>query len=101
MRIQRVSMSSSSFIHRTRGRFGFTLVELLVVIGIIAVLIGMLLPALNRAKQHAMSVQCMANLRSCGQALFLYANQNKNFLPMMALQEPQNLPLGNFIAETG
>src|SRR5438874_7372313 len=70
----------------------FTLVELLVVIGIIAVLIGILLPALNMARQHAVSVQCLANLRACGQTLYLYANQNRGFFPMMSLQQPQKLP---------
>jgi prepilin-type N-terminal cleavage/methylation domain-containing protein len=70
----------------------FTLVELLVVIGIIAVLIGILLPALNSARQHAVSVQCLANLRSCGQFLYLYANQNKGMFPMMKLDEPQQFP---------
>ena len=62
-------------------RAGFTLVELLVVIGIIAVLIGLLLPALNRARQSANSVKCMANLRSIGQGLFMYAGNNKDMLP--------------------
>jgi prepilin-type N-terminal cleavage/methylation domain-containing protein/prepilin-type processing-associated H-X9-DG protein len=70
----------------------FTLVELLVVIGIIAVLIGILLPALNAARQHAVSVQCLANLRACGQMLYQYANQNRGFFPMMSLQQPQKLP---------
>src|SRR5256885_6051899 len=70
----------------------FTLVELLVVIGIIAVLIGILLPALNAARQHAVSVQCMANLRSCGQFMYIYANQNRGMFPMMSLQEPQKFP---------
>jgi prepilin-type N-terminal cleavage/methylation domain-containing protein len=70
----------------------FTLVELLVVIGIIAVLVGILLPALNRAREQANSVQCMANLRACGGLLHIYANQNRGMFPMMRLNEPQMFP---------
>src|SRR5437773_9990061 len=79
---------------RQRIRAAFTLVELLVVIGIIAILIAVLLPALRTAREHALSVQCLANLRSCGQLLMIYANQNKGFLPTMTLTEPQSLPSG-------
>jgi prepilin-type processing-associated H-X9-DG protein/prepilin-type N-terminal cleavage/methylation domain-containing protein len=60
---------------------GFTLVELLVCIGIIALLIGLLLPALNKSRSQANSTACLANLRSLGQAHFLYAHNSRGFLP--------------------
>jgi len=59
----------------------FTLVELLVVIGIIAIMISVLLPVLGRARQSAESVQCMSNLRQIGQAAVMYANENKGSFP--------------------
>src|SRR5687768_1130200 len=59
----------------------FTLVELLVVIGIIALLISILLPALNAAKSQAHTLKCAANLRTLGQTLHQYANDHKGLIP--------------------
>jgi prepilin-type N-terminal cleavage/methylation domain-containing protein/prepilin-type processing-associated H-X9-DG protein len=62
-------------------RDAFTLLELLVVIGIIAVLIAILLPVLGKARRAAQTTACMANLRSIGQAMMLYTTENRGWLP--------------------
>jgi prepilin-type N-terminal cleavage/methylation domain-containing protein/prepilin-type processing-associated H-X9-DG protein len=65
----------------TSKKTGFTLVELLVVIGIIALLISILLPSLNKARETANRVKCQSNLSQIGKALLLYSNENKGSFP--------------------
>ena len=65
-----------------RHRSAFTLVELLVVIGIIAILIGILLPTLNRARESAKKTACLSNIRELGNAFRLYAASNKDIMPI-------------------
>jgi len=66
---------------RTSRKLGFTLVELLVVIGIIALLISILLPSLNKARETANKVKCANNLKQIGLAIQLYTNDNKGTYP--------------------
>jgi prepilin-type N-terminal cleavage/methylation domain-containing protein len=68
-------------LHRRHGRGAFTLVELLVVIGIIAVLMSILLPALGMARRHAQDVICESNFRQFGMAIQAYVNNNNGILP--------------------
>jgi prepilin-type N-terminal cleavage/methylation domain-containing protein/prepilin-type processing-associated H-X9-DG protein len=73
-------MSPILFERKNQG-FGFTLVELLVVIAIIALLVGILLPTLSKARESSKRASCLANLRTLSQSMLLYANDSRDRLP--------------------
>ena len=80
---------------RRRVPTAFTLVELLVVIGIIAVLVALLLPSLNAARRSARDVQCASNLRELSHALVMYAGQTKGRFPVNVNNLPGTPSPGN------
>jgi prepilin-type N-terminal cleavage/methylation domain-containing protein len=76
-------------IHRLKA---FTLVELLVVLGVITILVSLLLPALARVRQQALQVRCQSNLRQVGAHLLVYVNQSRGWLFPVGPPAPTGLP---------
>lgn len=70
---------------------GFTLVELLVVIGVIAVLVGLLLPVVSRARSHARSVECLTRLREIARASMLHAHDHRGHVPLAGSIKARNI----------
>jgi prepilin-type N-terminal cleavage/methylation domain-containing protein len=85
---------------RPRNRHGFSLIEILVVIGIIALLMAFLLPALEKARENANVARCASNLHQIGLAISLYTNENHGEYPRTLYDPTQPLTAGTAPAAT-
>ena len=85
---------------RMHRKAAFTLVELLVVVGIIAVLMSLLLPSLNRARQAAKTTACLSNMKQVYLELRMYANNNRDLVPIGYIFADKRLS-GNMWCSTG
>jgi prepilin-type N-terminal cleavage/methylation domain-containing protein/prepilin-type processing-associated H-X9-DG protein len=80
--------------HRRRG---FSIVELLVVVGIIALLISILLPAMGHARESARQVSCFSNLRQLGTAAVAYLSDNGGWFPTSSPRSPSSLSMSDWV----
>ncbi len=84
--------------HKPQGKptHGFTLIELLVVIAIIALLLGIIMPSLRRARGLAQSISCQSNLRQWNLILFTYTNENDDRFPDSSWEDQRMVPRGQW-----